>query len=132
MSSHYKTHVHSQCLFIPHSHKPNILRLIGAQIPTTCCSCSGFIVVCEMQVRVVSQLPRLDQMRGSEYRAEQKTQTTNDQVRNTKEIVLATNDRPCGDEDLLRAAILCDWKICAGSILVTCPRVQVVWENIQS
>ena len=85
-----------------------------------------------MQVRVVAQLPRLDEMRGGEDRAEQKTQATHDQVRNTEEVVLAANDCSCGDENLLGAAILCDWKVCAGIELVNGQKVRGVLGNIQS
>jgi len=129
-----RTTKHMSVRNAPPTHVPctHFLRLIRPKIPTTRRRCSGFIIVCKVQVRVITQLPRLDQMCGSEHRTEQKTQSTNDQIRNTKEIVLATNDRPCGNEDLLRPAILCDWKVCASSILVTCPRVQAVWKNIQS
>jgi len=57
-------------------------------------------------------------MRGSENRAEQQTKPTDNQVCNTKEIVLAADDRSCGNENLLGTAIFRDWKVCADSISV--------------
>ena len=82
-----------------------------------------------MQVRVVSQLPRLDEMRSGEHRAEQKTKSTNNQVSNAEEVVLTADNRSCGYEDLLGAAILCDWKVCADSTLVWFLKMRAVWEH---
>ena len=69
-------------------------------------------LVIPAQVRVVTQLARLDQMRDCEERAENDADSSYDHVCDAEEGVLATHYGTCRDDDGFRAAVFGYVEVC--------------------
>ena len=61
---------------------------------------------------VIRHLPWPDDMCSRKERAQDETKTTNDDVGNAQEVVFASDDTACGDENLFGTAVLCYWEVC--------------------
>lgn len=107
--------VHPNLTTIPNSYSSPSLSSSRSCITSTCNSASALQIIAKRQMVVIRHLPRSDNMCSREERAQNETKTTDDNVCDTQEVVLASDDAACGDEDFFCTAIFCDWEVCEAS-----------------